>query len=212
MTRSSNVVDDRHERAERRLQLRWCPYYAATMQLREEHPDDREVVRDVHLRAFGAHGHRNAALVDTLRDLVAAGDGLSLVAVCDGQVVGHVMFTRSLLDAPRRLVEVQVLSPLAVAPEHQRRGAGAALVRRGLEVIAERAVPLVFLEGAPSYYGRFGFVAGGELGFRKPSLRIPDAGFQVLRLPAYEPWMTGTLVYAEAFWRYDAVGVRDPDT
>jgi len=24
--------------------------------------------------------------------------------------------------------------------------------------------------------------------------------------------MTGTLVYAEAFWRHDAVGLRDPKT
>ena len=42
-------------------------------------------------------------------------------------------------------------------------------------------------------------------------LRIPDAAFQVMRLPAYEPWMTGTLVYSEAFWRHDCVGRRDPD-
>ena len=71
------------------------------------------------------------------------------------------------------------------------------------------SVPLVFLEGAPGYYSRFGFEQGSELGFRKPSLRIPDAAFQVLRLPAYEQWMTGTLVYSEVFWRHDAVGLRE---
>jgi putative acetyltransferase len=27
----------------------------------------------------------------------------------------------------------------------------------------------------------------------------------------YEAWMTGTLIYAEAFWRHDAVGLRDTD-
>lgn len=70
-------------------------------------------------------------------------------------------------------------------------------------------MPLVFLEGAPDYYSRFGFEPGGELGFRNPSLRISDAAFQALRLPAYEPWMTGTLVYSEIFWRHDAVGLRD---
>jgi putative acetyltransferase len=181
------------------------------MRVREERPDDRDAVRDVHVRAFGPQGLVVADLVDTLRDLVAIGDGLSLVAERSGQVIGHVMLTRSLLDAPRRLVDVAVLSPLGVAPEHQGRGAGGALVRRGLELAAGRSAPLVFLEGSPAYYGRFGFVAGGDLGFRKPSLRIPDAGFQVVRLPAYEPWMTGTLVYADAFWRHDLVGLRDPD-
>src|SRR5580693_7997873 len=180
------------------------------MDLREELPGDRESVRDIHLRAFGDHGLVVADLVDALRETIAPADGLSLVAEHDGQVVGHVMFTRSLLDAPRRLVEVQVLSPLAVLPEHQKRGIGSALVRHGLKAVAEQAVPLVFLEGDPRYYSRFGFAPGGDEGFRKPSLRIPDGAFQVIKLPRYEPWMTGTLVYAEPFWRHDCVGRRDP--
>jgi putative acetyltransferase len=47
-------------------------------------------------------------------------------------------------------------------------------------------------------------------GFRKPSLRIPDDAFQVAALAAYEPWMTGTLVYSATFWVHDCVGLRDP--
>ncbi len=180
------------------------------MDLREELPGDTESVRDIHLQAFGEHGLVVAALVGALRETITPTDGLSLVAEHDGQVVGHVMFTRSLLDAPRRLVEVHVLSPLAVMPGHQKRGIGSALVRQGLTALAERAVPLVFLEGDPAYYSRFGFASGGDQGFRKPSLRIPDGAFQAIRLPGYEPWMTGTLVYAEPFWRYDVVGRRDP--
>jgi len=180
------------------------------MNIRAERPDDRAAVREVGERAFGDHGRHVADLVDALRELVTPTDGLSLVAEQDGRVTGHAMFTRSLLDAPRRLVEVQVLSPLAVLPEQHKRGIGSALVRRGLEILAERGVPLVFLEGSPNYYPRLGFVPGGELGFRKPSLRIPDPAFQVATLPAYQPWMTGTLVYCDTFWRLDAVGLRDP--
>jgi putative acetyltransferase len=84
-----------------------------------------------------------------------------------------------------------------------------ALIRLGLGILVERSVPVEFLEGPPRYYSRFGFTPGGEQGFRKPSLRIPDAAFQALTLPSYEPWMTGTLVYLEHFWRHDAVGLRD---
>lgn len=181
------------------------------MDLREELPGDRQSVRDVHLQAFGDHGLVVADLVDALRRTSTPAHGLSLVAELDGQVLGHVMFTRSLLDAPRRLVEVQVLSPLAVLPALHNRGIGSALVRHGLGLLAEDAVPLVFLEGDPGYYSRFGFAPGGGLGFRRPSLRIPDGAFQAIRLPQYEPWMTGTLVYADPFWRHDAIGLRDPN-
>ena len=176
---------------------------------RPETVDDHRAVRHLHRTAFGGQGAVVADLVDELRSAVSSRDGLSLVAEDAGVVVGHVMLTRSLLDAPRRLVDVQVLSPLAVLPGHQRAGIGSSLVRRGLRVMAERSVPVVFVEGPPAYYSRLGFGAGAEQGFRKPSLRIPDAAFQALPLPAYRPWMTGTLVYAETFWRHDCVGLRD---
>jgi putative acetyltransferase len=180
------------------------------VEVRPEKPSDASSVRAVHLAAFGDHGEVVANLVDDLRGFVARGEGLSLVAEVQERLVGHVMFSPSLLDAPKRLVSVQVLSPIGVVPELQRQGVGTALIRRGLELLVERLVPLVFLEGPPGYYSRFGFETAGEQGFRKPSLRIPDEAFQVLRLPAYAPWMTGTLVYAEAFWRNDAVGLREP--
>ena len=174
--------------------------------LRHEQPGDRGAVRRLHEAAFGAHGAVVADLVDDLR-----GDrSLSLVAAQDGDVVGHVLFSPALLDAPRRLVEVRTLSPLAVLPPVQRQGIGRALVAAGLQHESTRAVPVVFLEGDPGYYSRLGFEPGASHGFRKPSLRIPDAAFQALLLPSYEPWMTGTLVYPDVFWRHDAVGLRDP--
>lgn len=180
------------------------------MEIRLEHSGDHDAVREVHLGAFGhEHGATVADLTDDLRTLIVPGAGLSLVAQDGDHVVGHVMFTPALLDTPERLVDVRVLSPLGVAPDAQRRGVGSALVRRGLEIMRIRSVPLVFLEGEPGFHPRFGFEPAGGLGFRKPSLRIPDPAFQVVRLDAFESWMTGTLVYSEIFWRHDAVGLRD---
>ena len=180
------------------------------MDLRAERTQDRVAVRDIHRRAFRDHGDVVATLVDALREDDPA--ALSIVAEEAGEVVGHVMFSRSLLDAPRRLIAVQVLSPLAVAPDRQRPCIGSALMRHGLDLLDQRGVPLVFVEGDPRYYSRAGFYPGRERGFRKPSLRIPDAAFQALPLTAYEPWMNGTLVYSATFWDHDCVGLRgSPD-
>jgi putative acetyltransferase len=177
------------------------------MEIRAEIAGDHEAVRRVHESAFGDSGPKVADLNEALRE---TSDALSLVAVDDGQVVGHVMFTTGLLDAPRELVKVSVLSPIGVLPERHGQGIGSALIRRGLAILDERGAPLVFLEGHPGFYSRVGFKAGGDLGFRKPSLRIPDSAFQVYPLASYQDWMTGTLVYSQAFWDHDSVGLRDP--
>ena len=103
-------------------------------------------------RHDGDRDLRRENLRGLLRDLRASDawiDGLSFVADLDGEVVGHVLFTRSRLDAPRRLVDVLVLSPLAVRADVQGRGIGSDLVRYGLEQVRSRPEPAVFLEGSP---------------------------------------------------------------
>jgi putative acetyltransferase len=181
------------------------------MLIRAEQPEDHPAVRAVHGHAFGDHhGVEVADMVDALRAGYLPDRGLSLVAQDDdGAVVGHVMFHPGLLDAPKQLVPVQVLTPLGVLPQRQRQGVGRALVRAGLDELDRRGVPLVFLEGIPTYYPKLGFQRAVEVGFRKPSLRIPDAAFQVYRLPGYADWMTGTLVYSQLLWNSDLVGLRD---
>jgi putative acetyltransferase len=178
----------------------------ADVTLRAERPEDVDAIRDVVARSFG-----EAVVAELVAALRASPDWLHLafVAERDGEVIGYGAFTRSLLDAPRRLVPVLVLSPVCVAPEHQGVGVGSALVRYGLAQVADSGEPLVFLEGDPAYYARFGFGPGGPAGFRRPSLRIPEPAFQVLKQRAFEPWMTGTLVYSRVFWDLDCVGLRD---
>jgi putative acetyltransferase len=175
---------------------------------RAERPGEAPAVRAVVAAAF-ANEPIVPDLVDALRASPDWIDGLSFVAEVDRQIVGHILFTRSLLDAPPRLVDVLVLSPVSVAPPEQGRGIGSNLIRFGLAEVARRTEPLVFLEGSPTFYGRLGFEAGGPHGFRRPSLRIPEPAFQVHLLPAYEPWMTGTLVYSRVFWDLDCVGLRE---
>jgi putative acetyltransferase len=176
------------------------------IQIRPERSGESAAVREVVSAAFG--DTVTADLVATLQADEAGRRGASIVAVTGDRVVGHVQLSRSWLDAPTQIVEVLVLSPLAVVPDHQGRGIGGALVRAAIADAEVLGAPLLFLEGSPRYYPRHGFTPGGPLGFIRPSVRIPEAAFQVIKLPAWEPWMTGQLVYSEVFWRYDAVGLR----
>jgi putative acetyltransferase len=176
--------------------------------IRGQRPGERTNVRDVIVSAFGEPVV--ADLVEALSAAPAGRHGLSLVAELGGRLVGHVQLSWSWLDAPKRLVDVLVLSPLSVVPDQQRQGIGGELVNQALAGAAQLGAPMLFLEGDPRYYARFGFQAGAPLGFTAPSARIPPAAFQVVTLPSYEPWMTGAVVYAEPFWALDCVGLRDP--
>ena len=172
--------------------------------IRAQRPADASTVREVLERAFAGEPEV-VALEEALQ---ARTDSVGFVADLDGRVVGQVRLTRGWIDAEPRLVEVLVLSPLSVLPDHQRRGIGRALVAHAVEQAEATGAPAVFLEGSPTYYARLGWRPASELGVTPPSARIPPTAFQVVPFARWEDWMRGALVYAEPFWAHDCVGLR----
>jgi putative acetyltransferase len=179
--------------------------------LRPQAASDLDAVRAVVGAAFGEKGPGIVRMLDALD--ASGATVVSLVAEEDdvqGELLGHVRLSRCWLDARERLVDVLVLSPLSVHPDRQGAGIGTALVAAALGAARACGAPALFLEGSPDYYGARGFTRAADHGFVRPSVRIPEAAFQVAVLPAHEPWMTGALVYTDAFWATDSVGLRDP--
>jgi putative acetyltransferase len=159
---------------------------------------DWTAIPEVHRAAFGDEGDDVARLVGELReraDLYVP--ELSFVAEEDGVVLGHVMNTWNWLEggSPR----VLQLSPLGIVPEHQRRGHGSALVRTSLDAARSAGAPLLLVEGAPAYYGRFGFVRADELGLLPPAEALYDWAFQVAVLDPEAALPQGRVVYSEPF-------------
>ena len=163
------------------------------MEIREEQPGDEPAIREVNRRAFG--GDEEAVLVDALR---AGGHVIaSLVAVEAGAVVGHILFSPLPIEAADRTIPAAALAPMAVLPEHQRRGIGSALIRRGLELCREHGCSAVVVVGHPDYYPRFGFSA--ELAAH---LHAPFSGpaFMALEFtPGTLAGSNGTVRYAPPF-------------
>jgi putative acetyltransferase len=143
----------------------------------DERPCDEPAIAALNRAAFG--GDDEARIVDALR--ANGGVVLSLVALVADEVVGHIVFSPVSIDgAPDRAIG---LAPMAVLPEHQRRGVGTALVREGLARLTAAGHGAVVVLGHPDYYPRFGFERASRFLLRC-AFECPDEAFMAMELRA----------------------------
>jgi putative acetyltransferase len=109
---------------------------------------DVKAIRKVEKQAFGRKAEAN--LVDQL--IPAPEHTISLVAVCDGMIIGHLLLTE--ITAPLKAL---ALAPLAVVPEYREMQVGSELVREGIRLSREAGFGAIFVLGDAYYYERFGF-------------------------------------------------------
>lgn len=166
--------------------------------IRTERPDDRAAIAEVVGNAFPSPAE--ARLVEAIRASSNFVPEWSLVAECDGRIVGHVLVNYVGLRDENTERRIASLAPLAVAPDLQGRGVGGALVRAVTALLDDRGEPLVVLEGSPDYYERFGFEPAAPLGIHitLPKWAPPEAA-QVMRLRNYDASIRGRVVYPPAF-------------
>ena len=123
---------------------------------------DFEAIRKVNLRAFEQSNEGN--IVDALR--VAGALTISLVALHDNQIVGHIAFSPVTIESGDGSFTALGLGPMAVLPEHQNEGIGSQLVEAGLKQCLRLGHEIVVVIGHPEYYPRFGFVPAGPSGIK----------------------------------------------
>jgi putative acetyltransferase len=158
--------------------------------VRTEEAVDIPAITAVNRACFPTDAEAN--LVDALR---AAGRlSISLVAVVDDKVVGHVAFS------PVTTANGEAglgLGPLAVLEHHRCQGIGAGLVRSGLLACQTADYGWAVVLGDPAYYARFGFRPASEFGL---SDFQGGEHFQAIELiPGQLPQNAGVVRYAPEF-------------
>jgi putative acetyltransferase len=146
--------------------------------IRPEEAEHAAGVYRVEEKAFKRSGE--ADLCVSLRQRRAV--TLSLVALEEGEVVGHVLFSAVTIRGEGEDLHVIGLGPVAVLPERQNQGIGSRLIRAGLEEIRQQGHAAVVLLGDPRYYSRFGFEPASRFGVRFQDPNVPAEDFLLLEL------------------------------
>ena len=160
------------------------------MLIREASEADLEDVLAVERAAFG--GDDEAELARNLLADPSAKPTVSLLAFEDNRAVGHILLTRATLNPAEHAPSIVLLAPLAVIPEAQDRGIGGQLIQRGLQLLTDAGVDLVFVLGHPEYYPRHGFEPAGRLGFEAP-YTIADKNAGAWMVQALRPGVVGSV-------------------
>jgi putative acetyltransferase len=168
--------------------------------LRRERPGDEAAIAAVHAAAFARPEQPGAVppevgLVDELRASDAWIPALSVVALVDDEIVGHVVCSRATIADTHAVVG---LGPLGVRPQSQNRGVGTALVHAIVGAADALDEPLIALLGNPRYYGRFGFERAADHGIEAPDPNYGD-DFQVRTLTTATGAERGEFRYPPAF-------------
>lgn len=143
---------------------------AAPFDIRQSADDDNAAILAMYPLAFP-----DEDLTGLVSRLLPRTDVLSLVAVADGAVIGHVAFTRGQAgDAP-----VALLAPLCVTPERQHSGVGKALIEAGAAHLSAEGCTAILVLGDPDYYRRRGFDRPSPI---TPPCPIPDTWAEAWRM------------------------------
>lgn len=118
--------------------------------IRPSKPKDHPAIAAVETQAYGRKAE--ARLVEQL--VPAPEHTLSLVAECDGMVIGHILLTG--IAAPLKAMAV---APLAVLPAYREMQVGSELVRNAIRIATQEGHEVLFVLGDNGYFERFGFSA-----------------------------------------------------
>lgn len=111
---------------------------------------------------------------------------LCFVAEQDGEIVGHISYSRSEIQQPDgRKIETITFGPLSVLPQRHRTGIGAALVSHSISKARELGYGAVLITGVPDYYPKLGFQRAVTFGLTLEDGSADDSFMAYELIPGY---------------------------
>jgi len=163
-----------------------------------EKKEDYTAIYEINRLGFGRESEAN--LVKSLRKRADFIRELSLVAVKDRKVLGHILFGPIGIQTNKNILPALAPAPMAVHPEFQNRGSGSELLRQGLERCRNLEQKVVVVVGHPAYYPRFAFTSARAKGLESP-FPVPDEAFMALELaPGVLSNVQGMVTYPPEFF------------
>ena len=167
------------------------------VEIRQENKNDYEEIYDVVKTAFETAEHSDGNeqdLVVALRNSDSFIPELSLVAIKDNKIVGHILFTKIKIGNHEELA----LAPLAVLPEYQKQGIGSKLIQQGHKIAKELGYHYSIVLGSETYYPKFGYVPAIQYGIKAP-FEVSNENFMAIKLNDTDAEIKGTVQYAKEF-------------
>jgi predicted N-acetyltransferase YhbS len=166
--------------------------------IRQETKKDINIVCEVVRLAFEdvEHSdHDEYNLVNRLRRSNAFVPELSLVAEFDGEIVGHILFTKIKIGEHTALA----LAPVSVLPKCQGKRIGEKLILEGHKRASDLGFDSIIVLGHQTYYSRFGYTTASKWKIKAP-FDVPEECFMAVELvPNGLEYVSGIVEYTKEF-------------
>lgn len=167
------------------------------MEIRQENKNDHEEVYKIVKEAFASAQFSDGGEQDLVVRLRKSGSfipELSLVAVEDEKIVGHILFTRAYVGKDT----VLALAPLSVLPQHQNKGIGLSLIKRGHSIASRLGYKYSVVLGHAEYYKKAGYVPADSYGIKAP-FEVERENFMAVCFQETADKLNGVIEYDGAF-------------
>ena len=167
------------------------------VEIRQENKNDYEEIYNVVKTAFETAEHSDGNeqdLVVALRNSDSFIPELSLVAIKDNKIVGHILFTKIKIGNNEELA----LAPLAVLPKYQKQGIGSKLIQQGHKIAKKLGYHYSIVLGSETYYPKFGYVPAIQYEIKAP-FEVSNENFMAIKLNDTDIEIKGTVRYAKEF-------------